>query len=326
MDAIKVENLTKTYKGGVKALQGVSFSVAQGEIFGLLGPNGAGKSTTVRILATLTQPDGGSAFVAGHDVFKDAAGVRASIGYVAQSSGVDRWATGAENLTLQAQMLRVPAGQIKKRVAELLAWVNLSDVAGKLVNTYSGGMKRRLEIAMGLVHEPRVLFLDEPTTGLDPETRRALWRDLERLRRERDVSVLLTTHYLEEADALCDRLSIVDHGRVVVTGTPDALKADIGGDTVTIDVGGATATAEGVLKTVAGVLDVIANEHLVTVRVRDGAAAVPAVAAALNSAQIPVATMTVGRASLDDVYLKHTGHHYDAGAAPKAAAPAGPGD
>jgi ABC-2 type transport system ATP-binding protein len=324
MDAIKVENLTKTYKGGVKALQGVSFNVAQGEIFGLLGPNGAGKSTTVRILATLTRPDGGSAFVAGHDVFKDAAGVRRSIGYVAQSSGVDRWATGSENLTLQAQMLRVPSREIRKRVADLLAWVNLTDVGNKMVNTYSGGMKRRLEIAMGLVHEPKVLFLDEPTTGLDPETRRALWRDLERLRKERDVSMLLTTHYLEEADALCDRLSIVDHGRVVVTGTPAALKADIGGDTVTIDVGEATSAAEGVLKKVAGVLDVIANDPLVTVRVRDGAAAVPAVATALSQAQIAVSTMTLGRASLDDVYLKHTGHHYDAGAAPKGV-PAGPG-
>ncbi len=242
-DAILVENLTKTYKGGVKALQGVSFRVEQGEIFGLLGPNGAGKSTTVRILSTLTRADGGRAEIAGHDVMRDPAAVRRAIGYVAQSTGVDRWATGRENLTLQAQMLRVSSHILRDRVAEMLNWVNLSEAADKLVNTYSGGMKRRLEIAMGLVNEPKVLFLDEPTTGLDPETRRALWLDLKRLRTERNVTVLLTTHYLEEADTLCDRLSIVDHGRVVVEGTPDSLKADIAGDTITVDVGEAAARA-----------------------------------------------------------------------------------
>ena len=313
MDAIHVENLTKTYKGGVKALQGVSFNVKQGEIFGLLGPNGAGKSTTVRILSTLSQADGGRATVAGHDVTSDAAGVRRSIGYVAQATGVDRWATGRENLTLQAQMLRVPTSTIRARVGEMLDWVNLNEAADKLVNTYSGGMKRRLEIAMGLVHQPKVLFLDEPTTGLDPETRLALWRDLERLRAERDVTVLLTTHYLEEADALCDRLSIVDHGRVVIEGTPSALKADIAGDTVTIDIGDAGVRAGEILGGVNGVLEVIPAGALVTVRVRDGATAVPLVAAALGQAHIAVHTMTLGRASLDDVYLKYTGHHYDAG-------------
>ena len=193
-DAILVENLTKTYKGGVKALQGVSFRVGQGEIFGLLGPNGAGKSTTVRILSTLTQADGGRAEIGGHDVMHAAAGVRRSIGYVAQSTGVDRWATGRENLTLQAQMLRVPRSIVRARVSEMLAWMDLTEPADKLVNTYSGGMKRRLEIAMGLVHDPKVLFLDEPTTGLDPETRRALWLDLKRLRTERNVTGLLTTH------------------------------------------------------------------------------------------------------------------------------------
>ncbi|MDA0369818.1 MAG: ATP-binding cassette domain-containing protein [Proteobacteria bacterium] len=314
MDAIHVENLTKTYKGGVKALQGVSFNVKQGEIFGLLGPNGAGKSTTVRILSTLSQADGGRATVAGHDVTSDAAGVRRSIGYVAQATGVDRYATGRENLTLQAQMLRVPRGDVRTRVSEMLDWVNLTERADKMVNTYSGGMKRRLEIAMGLVHRPAVLFLDEPTTGLDPETRRALWRDLERLRAERNISVLLTTHYLEEADALCDRLSIVDHGRVVAEGTPEALKAEIAGDTVTLDVGEAVTRAAEILGAVAGVLDVIPDGSLVTVRVREGASAVPGVAAALNQAGIEVRTLRLGSASLDDVYLKHTGHHYDADA------------
>ena len=314
---IEVDGLRKSY-GDFLAVDGVSFTAQPGKVFGLLGPNGAGKSTTVRILSTLTQATGGRAEIAGHDVIRDAAAVRRSIGYVAQSTGVDRWATGRENLTLQAQMLRVPRSIIRSRVAEMLAWVNLTEPADKLVNTYSGGMKRRLEIAMGLVHEPKVLFLDEPTTGLDPETRRALWLDLKRLRTERNVTVLLTTHYLEEADTLCDRLSIVDHGRVVVEGTPESLKADIAGDTVTINIGEATAQASAVLNNVDGVLEVIPDGALVTIRVRDGATAVPAVAAALGQAQITIHTMTVGRASLDDVYLKYTGHHYDAGSAPSA--------
>ena len=236
MDAIVVDNLTKTYKNGVQALSGISFTVKPGEIFGLLGPNGAGKSTTVRILSTLSQPDGGQAFVAGHNVVSEPQAVRHSIGVVAQSSGVDVWGTGRENLTLQANIQRVPSSEIKERVSQLLEWVGLSDAADRLVNTYSGGMKRRLDIAIGLVHEPAVLFLDEPTTGLDPESRSALWRDLVRLREERELTVLLTTHYLEEADRLCDRLAIVDHGKVVVEGTPANLKSQILGDTVTIEL------------------------------------------------------------------------------------------
>ena len=230
VNAIAIRDLSKTYKNGVRALAGASFTVRRGEIFGLLGPNGAGKSTTVRILATLTSPDGGHAEVAGRDVISDPAGVRSRIGYVAQASGVDKHATGRENLVLQARLQRVAARGISERTAGLLQWVGLADAADRLVKTYSGGMKRRLDIAMGLVHEPEVLFLDEPTTGLDPETRSALWRDLIRLRQERNLTVLLTTHYLEEADRLCERLAIVDHGKVVVEGTPADLKAGIRGD------------------------------------------------------------------------------------------------
>ena len=230
MSAISVETLVKTYGNGVKAVADLSLNVERGEIFGLLGPNGAGKSTTVRILATLTTPDSGSVHVAGCDALANPHEVRRRIGYVAQTSGVDKWATGRENLVLQAQLQRVPASGISGRVLEILKWVNLEEAANRVVKTYSGGMKRRLDVAMGLVHEPEVLFLDEPTTGLDPETRASLWRDLRRLKRERQLTVLLTTHYLEEADQLCDRLAIIDHGRVAATGTPAELKKKVGGE------------------------------------------------------------------------------------------------
>ena len=248
MPAVSVENLSKTYRNGVVALAGVSFEIDGGTVLELLGPNGAGKSTAVRILATLTRPDGGSARVAGHDVLAEPAEVRRKIGYVAQASGVDRWAKGRENLTLQAQLERVPSAEVRARVAALLARFDLLDQGERLVNTYSGGMKRRLDIAMGLVHEPAVLFLDEPTTGLDPETRRALWRDLDRLRRERELTVLLTTDYLEEADQRCDRLAIIDRGEIVAEGTPDALKRALGGEVVGLEIGADAARALALLE------------------------------------------------------------------------------
>ena len=308
MQSIAIENLSKTYKNGVKAVDGVSFRVNQGQIFGLLGPNGAGKSTTVRILATLTKPDGGQAEVAGCDVMGDPEGVRRRIGYVAQASGVDKWGTGRENLTLQAQLMRVAPAAIPARVAQLLEWVRLTDASGRVVKTYSGGMKRRLDLAMGLVNEPAVLFLDEPTTGLDPETRTALWNDLVRLSKERNLTVLLTTHYLEEADHLCDRLAIVDHGKVVVEGTPAELKARIRGDTVTLDIGGEAVRAAGLLKPLEGVLEAVPDGTSVVARVRQGTSAMPALIAALERAGLPVRSATLGRPSLDDVYMHHTGH------------------
>ena len=310
MDEIVVENLSKTFAGGVTAVDGLSFSVARGEVFGLLGPNGAGKSTTVRILATLTQPTGGRATVAGHDVASDAARVRASLGYIAQASGVDRWATGHENLTLQAQLQRVSPALVGARVRALLERVSLTEAAPRLVNTYSGGMKRRLDIAMGLVHEPSVLFLDEPTTGLDPETRRALWDDLARLRAERGLTVLLTTHYLEEADHLCDRIAIVDKGRVVATGTPSALKTGIGGDIVTLELAAAQPYAATILRALDGVSEVNGEGAKLTVRVADGGQMVPVAITALAQAGIAVRTASASRPSLDDVYLHHTGHRF----------------
>ena len=326
MDAIVVDGLTKTYRNGVQALTGVSFSVRSGEIFGLLGPNGAGKSTTVRILATLVRPDSGSASVAGHDVRRDPVGVRRSIGFVAQASGADKWGAGRENLTLQAQIERVPRAEIAGRVARLLEMVSLSEAANRLVNTYSGGMQRRLDIAMGLVHEPAVLFLDEPTAGLDPESRTLLWADLLRLRAERNLAILLTTHYLEEADQLCDRLAIVDRGRVVIEGTPDELKARIQGDSVTLEAPGATERVAELLRPVAGVLEVTSNGAAVIARVREGATALPELLATLDRAGERVRAVTLSRPSLDDVYLRHTGHRYVAegdGQQPPASAGAG---
>jgi ABC-2 type transport system ATP-binding protein len=312
-EAIVVQDLTKTYHKKVQALAGVSFTVHKGEIFGLLGPNGAGKTTAVRILATLTQADGGQAFVAGHDVRREADTVRHEIGYVAQASGVDKYATGRENLVLQAQLQRVPRAEIDGRVSRMLDRVGLSDAAKRIVNTYSGGMKRRLDIAMGLVHEPSVLFLDEPTTGLDPETRAALWSDLERLRQERNLAVLLTTHYLEEADHLCDRLAIIDRGRIVVQGTPSELKAQIQGDLVALSVNGASRRAAELLRQAPGVLEVLSDSGEVVARVDQGATAVPVLITLLEREGVDVHAVTLSRPSLDEVYLYHTGHRFEAG-------------
>ncbi len=312
MDAITVENLSKTYRNGVRAVDGVSFNVSQGEIFGLLGPNGAGKSTTVRILVTLTQATGGNAYVAGFDVRRDPADVRLRIGYVAQDSGVDKYDTGRENLTLQGQLMRVSSEVLPARVDRLLNWVGLSEAADKLVETYSGGMRRRLDIAMGLINEPQVLFLDEPTTGLDPESRAILWKDLERIRDERNMAVLLTTHYLEEADALCDRLAIIDHGTVVTEGTPTALKSEIRGDTVTLDLNGHSDLAHSALAELENVLEIIPNGQGILVRVENGAAAIPSLVNRLERAGISVHEVTMSRPTLDDVYLHHTGQHFSA--------------
>lgn len=308
--AIRAQGLTKAYGDEVQALAGISFVVRQGEIFGLLGPNGAGKSTTVRILVTLTQPDEGCAEVAGHDVVHESNKVRRQIGYVAQASGVDKYATGRENLTLQAQLQRLPRSLIPGRVSSLLEWIGLNKAANRIVHTYSGGMRRRLDIAMGLVHEPAVLFLDEPTTGLDPETRSALWHDLIRLRQEQQLTVLLTTHYLEEADRLCDRLAIIDHGQIVVQGTPAELKAQIQGDMITLEVNSQDKHVPELLRPLESVLEIIANGSSIIARVDKGASALPGLITALERAGVNVRAATLSQPSLDDVYLYHTGHRF----------------
>src|SRR6476620_4207009 len=234
--AIEANALTKTYPPDVRALDGLRLAVPAGTIFGLLGPNGAGKSTTVRILTTLSRPDIGSARVAGVDVLAHPVRVRHAIGVVAQKHGLDPEATGRENLTLQGEFYAITGADLRGRVADALERFALVDAADRPAKTYSGGMQRRLDLAIGLIHRPQVLFLDEPTTGLDPEARAALWHEIEALARDEQTTVLLTTHYLEEADRLADRLAIVDHGTVVVEGTPDALKGELRGDTVSVDV------------------------------------------------------------------------------------------
>src|SRR6059058_1578959 len=223
MDAIVVQDIRKRY-GEVQALDGVSFAVREGEVFALLGPNGAGKSTTVRSLVTLTRPDSGSASVAGHDVRREQTAVRRVIGYVPQDSGVDELGTGRENLMLQGRVQGMRGRDLRARTDELLQLVGITDAANRIVKTYSGGMRRRLDIALGLVHRPRVLFLDEPTTGLDPEARVAMWSEVQRLAEAEALTILLTTHYLEEADRLADRVAIVSRGQVVVEGEPEELK------------------------------------------------------------------------------------------------------
>jgi ABC-2 type transport system ATP-binding protein len=309
MDAIVVDGLRKDYKT-VRALDGMSFAVPAGQVFGLLGPNGAGKSTTVRILVTLTHADGGRAAVAGHDVAREAAAVRRALGYVPQASGVDREATGRENLVLQGRLQGMRGTEIERRAGELLELFGLDEKADALVKTYSGGQKRRLDVAMGLVHRPQVLFLDEPTTGLDPEARAAMWEELARLADAETLTILLTTHYLEEADRLAERVAIVSRGQVVVEGRPEDLKRELRGESVTVDLGAANGAAASVVEALAGVHEVLVDGHRIHARVERGAEATPAILAALDAAGTPARAVTIARPSLDDVYLHYTGRDF----------------
>jgi ABC-2 type transport system ATP-binding protein len=309
VSAIVAEDLRKRYPGDVVALDGVSFRVEEGAIFGLLGPNGAGKSTCVRILTTLSRADAGRAEVAGLDVARDAAGVRRAVGYVAQGSGVDVWATGRENLDLIGRFHHMRAAERRARCNRLLERFGLTEAADRPVKGYSGGMRRRLDVAMGLVHRPQVLFLDEPTTGLDPEHRTAMWDEVSGLAGDEGLTILLTTHYLEEADRLAARLAILDRGRVVASGTPEELKAELAGDAVTVRVAD-PAAAVGVLDALDDVREVARVDGEVRARVAHGASAVPAILRALEAAGLPPDAVTVTRPSLDDVYLKYAGRAF----------------
>ena len=310
MDAIVAEDLRKRYKQ-VHALDGLSFAVPEGEVFGLLGPNGAGKSTTVRVLTTLTQPDSGRALVAGEDVVRHPNRVRRAIGYVAQDSGVDPEATGRENLMLQGRIHGMSGAPLRARVDELLQLVGLADAAERVTRGYSGGMKRRLDIAIGLVHRPRVLFLDEPTTGLDPEARAGMWVEVERLAEQESLTIVLTTHYLEEADRLAQRVAIVSRGRIVVEGEPDELKRGLQGESVTVELpeqNGRLADAERIVGGIGS--DVHVEGQVLRARVANGAQAIPVILGALDDAGIEVASVTTARPSLDDVYLHYTGRDF----------------
>ena len=316
--ALRAVDLCKSYPGGrgkppVVAVDGLGFEVARGQVFGLLGPNGAGKSTTVKILSTLTRADRGTAVVAGIDVTADPVAVRRRIGLVSQRPASDPIATGRENLVLAARIQGLSKAEAGERSDWLLDRFGLAEAADRLVRTWSGGMSRKLDVAIGLVHRPEVLFLDEPTTGLDPEARAELWAEIGRLAGDDAMTVLLTTHYLDEADRLAHRLAIVDHGRVAVEGTPEALKSELHGDTVVVEVAtpadaiGATDALAGV----SGVTEVVADGTTLRARADLGARAVPAVFAALDGRGIEVVSATVARPSLDDVYLRYVGRSFE---------------
>ncbi|MEC3993103.1 ATP-binding cassette domain-containing protein [Actinacidiphila sp. DG2A-62] len=331
--AVEASDLTKSYPGGVTALDGMSVTVAAGTVFGLLGPNGAGKSTTVKILTTLARPDSGAASVAGHDVLRHPDRVRRAIGVVAQKSGADPVATGRENLLLQGRLYGLRGADLARRVDGLLERFDLADAGGRLVRTYSGGMQRRLDVALGLVHRPLVLFLDEPTTGLDPEARTAMWDEIDRLAGDEGLTILLTTHYLEEADRLAERIAIVDRGRVVAEGTPDELKGELRGDAVHVELRETPGAVDAqllraALDAFAGVREAVVDGRRLSARADDGPAAVPQVLAVLEREGAQVASVTVARPSLDDVYLRYAGRRFAdadgaAGAAPLPAGAAG---
>jgi ABC-2 type transport system ATP-binding protein len=310
---IEAVELRKTYPPDVRALDGLSLSVPAGTIFGLLGPNGAGKSTTVRVLTTLSRPDSGSARVAGIDVVADPLSVRRSIGVVGQRHGAAPEATGRENMVAQGEFYGLAGRECKQRIAQSLAHHGLEDAADRPVKTYSGGMLRRLDIAMGLLHRPQVLFLDEPTTGLDPAARAEMWQEIERLAGEELMTILITTHYMEEADRLASRLAIIDRGRVVIEGTPAELKSGLDGDTIQIEL--AEPYDAGVRIALERVSE-IREPHLaggtLYARARDGGAAIPAVLAALEAHGVRAAAVTLARPSLDDVYMRHAGRAFHA--------------
>jgi ABC-2 type transport system ATP-binding protein len=317
---LRAHELVKTYPAGrgrppVRALDGLSVDVEPGTVFALLGPNGAGKSTTVRILTTLSRPDSGTATVAGIDVRTDPDAVRRVIGLVSQKPSGDPMATGRENLVLAARIQGLTAPAASARAGELLDRFGLTDAADRLVKTWSGGMSRKLDVALGVVHRPRVLVLDEPTTGLDPEARAGMWAEISSLAADEEVTVLLTTHYLDEADRTADRLAIDDAGRVVVEGTPDALKHELHGDTVQVELTEATVAAGvAALRRVRGLSGHVQEGTTLRARADSGAAAVPAVLAALAADGLSAESVTVGRPSLDDVYLRHVGRSMEVAA------------
>ncbi len=319
--ALTATDLVKTYPAGrgkqrIRALDGLSLTVDAGSVFGLLGPNGAGKSTTVKILATLSRPDSGHATVAGIDVLRHPTAVRQQIGLVSQKASSDPMGTARENLVLAGQIQGMPRREARGRAAELLARFSLSDDADRLAKTFSGGMARKLDVAIGLVHRPQVLFLDEPTTGLDPQARAQMWEEIDRLAADEHVTVLLTTHYLDEADKLADRLAIVDRGRVVAEGSPEQLKSELRGDAVHIELADPrqAPAAVALLSRLPGLTEVAHDVAGIRARAGDGARAVPAVLGALENAGMAAASVTIARPSLDDVYLRYAGRRYEVAA------------
>jgi ABC-2 type transport system ATP-binding protein len=309
-DIISVKNLVEVYSDGTKAVDDISFSVQDGEFFGFLGPNGAGKSTTIKILTTLLRKTSGTVKVAGYDVEKQAAAIRKIIGVQSQETTVDGDLTGRENITLQGHFHQMHGDEIKKRVNELLTLVGLEEAAEKRARNYSGGMKKRLDLATALVHKPQLLFLDEPTTGLDPQSRTAIWSYLEKLNKEEGITIFLTTQYLEEADKLCKRLSIIDVGKIVASGSPLELKHEIGADSIRVSLENCkkdSAKAKELINSMSGVSEIMDSEECLTVYAKNAGLLIADIVRALDSSDIRLASVTFSSPSLDDVFLKHTG-------------------
>jgi ABC-2 type transport system ATP-binding protein len=298
--AVSVRGLTKSY-GDVEAVAGIDFDVVAGETFGFLGPNGAGKSTTIGVLCTLVRPTGGRATVAGHDVARERDAVRRNIGLVFQDTTLDGYLSAEQNLRLHAELYGVPRAVVGDRMRQVMEMVGLWERRGSLVRTFSGGMKRRLEIARGLLHSPRVLFLDEPTVGLDPQTRSSIWGYIRELKAREDITIFLTTHYMDEAE-YCDRIAIMDRGRIIVLDTPEALKASVGRDRVMISTDDDEAAIAALHERFG--LEATVAEGLVTISVESGGAFVPRLFEGLG---VPIRSVSVSRPSLDDVFMSYTG-------------------
>ena len=307
---VKVLSLSKTFKPHIKAVDSVSFDVYEGEIFGFLGPNGAGKTTTISMLTTLLDPTAGTAEIAGHNLASDASGVRKAIGVVQQDNTTDKHMTGFENLIFTARLQGVPMDLARKRAAELLELVELTDSAKRKVETYSGGMRRRLEIACGLVNRPRVLFLDEPTLGLDVQTRSAIWNYVKNLKQENQMTLFLTTHYMEEADGLCDRIAIIDHGRIVALGSPGELKSKLGGDTIELGVKGEEKDLSELISKLPKITHVRKDGSLYRIKSENAEESVLTAIDAVRSKGYYVTKILVNKPSLSEVYLELTGEAF----------------
>ncbi|MCL5009673.1 MAG: ATP-binding cassette domain-containing protein [Candidatus Parvarchaeota archaeon] len=307
MDIIRVRNLSKVYNGKVKAVNKISFYVEEGEIFGFLGPNGAGKTTTIKMLTTLVEPTTGDAEVFGHSIIKEQNKVRASVGVVPQEFTADEDLTGFDNALMMADLYGIPRKISKQRIVELMKLVDLEAAMKRKVGTYSGGMRRRLELAIGLVNHPRVLFLDEPTLGLDVQTRTAVWNYIKKMKNDYNMTIFMTTHYLEEADSLCDRIAIIDHGKIIKIDSPDKLKASIGGDIIKLAVNDERADLKSTLKKVAGVKTVKRNGGEYRLKVKSAETAAPKLIELIDSKGYKVTKLSMTRPTLDEVYLEYTG-------------------
>ena len=312
-ETIRVEDLVEVYADGTKAVDGISFEVNEGEFFGFLGPNGAGKSTTIKVLTTLLKKTAGKVSVAGFDIEKHPEEIRKMIGVQSQETVVDPDLTGKENMMLQGHLHQMGGEELMKRVDELLNLVGIADVADKRAGHYSGGMKKRLDLASALVHKPKLLFLDEPTTGLDPQSRAAIWEYLSKLNKEEGITIFLTTQYMEEADKLCQRLYIIDQGRIVANGTPESLKREVGADsiTMTLENGGAAPEtrerAKQVLGGLQGINKIIESDGGLTVYAKNASLIIADIVRAFDSNSIHLSSVNFASPTLDDVFLQHTG-------------------